>query len=254
MKGINKMEDRQCAIITGAGRGIGRAIAVKLYENGMNVIINYANNDEAAKETERLCKETGAGGEVLLVKGDVSKPDDAGKIAYAAVSKFGRVDVLVNNAGITRDGLLLRMSEDDFDRVLDTNLKGAFLLTKEVVKPMMKRRYGRIVNISSVVGIHGNAGQANYAASKAGLIGLTKSVAKELAGRNITSNAVAPGMIATEMTEVLDEKLKDKMKSEIPLGRMGSPEDIADAVAFLADKKSSYITGQVLVVDGGLAL
>ena len=248
------MEDRQCAIITGAGRGIGRAIAVKLYENGMNVIINYANNDEAAKETERLCKETGAGGEVLLVKGDVSKPDDAGKIAYAAVSKFGRVDVLVNNAGITRDGLLLRMSEEDFDRVLDTNLKGAFFLTKEVVKPMMKKRYGRIINISSIVGVHGNAGQANYAASKAGLIGLTKSVAKELAGRNITSNAVAPGMIATEMTEVLDEKLKDKMKSEIPLGRMGSPEDIADAVAFLADKKSSYITGQVLVVDGGLAL
>ncbi|MCR5657547.1 MAG: 3-oxoacyl-[acyl-carrier-protein] reductase [Butyrivibrio sp.] len=248
------MEDRQCAIITGAGRGIGRAIAVKLYENGMNVVINYANNDEAARETERLCKDTGAGGEVLVVKGDVSNPDDAGNIVDEAVSKFGRVDVLVNNAGITRDGLLLRMSEEDFDRVLDTNLKGAFFLTKEVVKPMMKKRYGRIINISSIVGVHGNAGQANYAASKAGLIGLTKSVAKELAGRNITSNAVAPGMIRTEMTDVMDEKVKDKMKSEIPLGRMGTPEDIADAVAFLADEKSSYITGQVLVVDGGLAL
>jgi 3-oxoacyl-[acyl-carrier protein] reductase len=248
------MEDRQCAIITGAGRGIGRAIAVKLYENGMNVVINYANNDEAARETERLCKDTGAGGEVLVVKGDVSNPDDAGNIVDEAVSKFGRVDVLVNNAGITRDGLLLRMSEEDFDRVLDTNLKGAFFLTKEVVKPMMKKRYGRIINISSIVGVHGNAGQANYAASKAGLIGLTKSVATELAGRNITSNAVAPGMIRTEMTDVMDEKVKDKMKSEIPLGRMGTPEDIADAVAFLADEKSSYITGQVLVVDGGLAL
>ncbi len=239
------------AIVTGGSRGIGRAIAIGFAKKGYNVVISYAGNEQAAAETEELCRENGAT-EVALFKGNVSDEASCEELVKTVMEKYGQVDVLVNNAGITRDGLLARMSADDFDSVIATNLRGAFLMSKLVTKPMMKQRYGRIVNISSVVGVHGNAGQANYSASKAGLIGMTKSAAKELASRNITVNAVAPGMIATDMTAVLTDAQKDNIKASIPAKRMGEPEDIANAVLFLADEKSGYITGQVLGVDGGL--
>ncbi len=246
--------NKKTAIITGAGRGIGRAIAIAFYKKGYNIVIGYAGNDEAAAETERICKEQGSEGKIVLVKGDVSLPETADKLIEAALNMEGRVDVLVNNAGITRDNLLARMSADDFDAVISTNLRGAFLLSKKVTKTMMKQRYGRIINISSVVGVHGNAGQVNYSASKAGLIGMTKSIAKELASRNVTANAIAPGMIATDMTEVLSDTAKEQINASIPAKRMGTPEDVANAVLFLADEKSSYITGQVLGVDGGMGM
>ncbi len=246
--------NNKTAIITGAGRGIGRAIATSFYKEGYNIVIGYAGNDEAAAETERLCRECGAEGKIVLVKGDVSKSETADMLVEAALSINGRVDVVVNNAGITRDNLLARMTEEDFDAVINTNLKGAFLLSQKVTKPMMKQRYGRIINISSVVGVHGNAGQVNYSASKAGLIGMTKSIAKELASRNVTANAIAPGMIATDMTEVLSDTAKAQINASIPAKRMGTPEDVANAVMFLADEKSSYITGQVLGVDGGMGM
>ncbi len=242
------------AIVTGAGRGIGRAIAISLHKQGYNVVIGYAGNDEAAEETKRLCKDNDIEGEVVTVKGDISKEDTAMRLLEAALNMNGRVDVIVNNAGITKDNLLARMDEEDFDRVVDVNLKGAFLLSKAALRPMMKQRFGRIINISSVVGVHGNAGQANYSASKAGLIGMTKSIAKEIAARNITANAIAPGMIETDMTEVLSDKVKAEINASIPAKRMGTPEDIANAVLFLADEKSSYITGQVLSVDGGMGM
>ncbi|WP_026666499.1 3-oxoacyl-[acyl-carrier-protein] reductase [Butyrivibrio sp. FC2001] len=239
------------AIVTGGSRGIGRAIAVGFARKGYNVAISYAGNDSAASETEKLCRENGAA-DVVLFKGDVSEEASCEELVKTVMDKYGQVDALVNNAGITRDGLVARMSADDFDSVISTNLRGAFLMSKLVTKPMMKQRYGRIVNISSVVGVHGNAGQANYSASKAGLIGMTKSIAKELASRNITVNAVAPGMIATDMTAVLTDAQKENINSSIPAKRMGEPEDVANAVLFLADEKSSYITGQVLEVSGGL--
>lgn len=242
------------AIVTGAGRGIGRAIAISLHKQGYNVVIGYAGNDEAAEETKRLCKDNDIEGEVVTVKGDVSKEDTAMRLLEAALNMNGRVDVIVNNAGITKDNLLARMDEEDFDRVVDVNLKGAFLLSKAALRPMMKQRFGRIINISSVVGVHGNAGQANYSASKAGLIGMTKSIAKEIAARNITANAIAPGMIETDMTDVLSDKVKAEINASIPAKRMGTPEDIANAVLFLADEKSSYITGQVLSIDGGMGM
>ncbi|MBE5845699.1 MAG: 3-oxoacyl-[acyl-carrier-protein] reductase [Butyrivibrio sp.] len=242
------------AIVTGAGRGIGRAIAISLHKQGYNVVIGYAGNDEAAEETKRLCKDNDIEGEVVTVKGDVSKEDTAMRLLEAALNMNGRVDVIVNNAGITKDNLLARMDEEDFERVVDVNLKGAFLLSKAALRPMMKQRFGRIINISSVVGVHGNAGQANYSASKAGLIGMTKSIAKEIAARNITANAIAPGMIETDMTDVLSDKVKAEINASIPAKRMGTPEDIANAVLFLADEKSSYITGQVLSVDGGMGM
>ncbi|WP_242834827.1 3-oxoacyl-[acyl-carrier-protein] reductase [Butyrivibrio sp. AE3006] len=245
---------KRTAIITGAARGIGREIAISFYKKGYNVVMNYAGNDEAAHETIRLCKESKGDGQVISVKGDVSKEETAQAIVDTAMNEFGSIDVVVNNAGITKDTLVAMMKTEDFDRVIDVNLKGAFLLTQKAVKPMMKKRYGRIINISSVVGVHGNAGQVNYAASKAGLIGMTKSIAKELAGRNITANAVAPGMIDTDMTDSLSDKTKDQIKSSIPAGRMGAPEDIANAALFLADEKSGYITGQVLLVDGGMGM
>lgn len=245
--------NKRTAIVTGAARGIGREIAISFYKKGYNVVMNYAGNDKAAEETIRLCKESGDGN-IISVKGDVSKEDTARALVDAAMNEFGTIDVVVNNAGITKDTLMVMMKTDDFDRVIDVNLKGAFLLTQKTLKPMMKKRYGRIINISSVVGVHGNAGQVNYAASKAGLIGMTKSIAKELAGRNITVNAVAPGMIATDMTDSLSDKTKDQIKSTIPAGRMGTPDDIANAVLFLADEKSGYITGQVLLVDGGMGM
>lgn len=243
---------KQTAIVTGGSRGIGRAVAVRLAKDGMNLVINYRGNSEAAEETERLCRELGA--EVLLVQGDVSRAEDCEKLAAQAKEAFGRVDVLVNNAGITRDGLLARMTEEDFRAVLDVNLVGPWNMMKAVNRIMMKQRYGRIVNLSSVTGLMGNMGQTNYAAAKAGILGMTKSYAREVAGRGITVNAVAPGFIDTDMTEAMPEGAKDKIITGIPMGRTGKPEDVAEAVAFLASEQAGYITGEVLRVDGGMAM
>lgn len=243
---------KQTAIVTGGSRGIGRAVAMRLAKDGMNLVINYRGNSAAAEETERLCRELGA--EVLLVQGDVSRAEDCEKLATQAKEVFGRVDVLVNNAGITRDGLLARMSEEDFRAVLDVNLVGPWNMMKAVNRIMMKQRYGRIVNLSSVTGLMGNMGQTNYAAAKAGIVGMTKSYAREVAGRGITVNAVAPGFIDTDMTEAMPEGAKDKIITGIPMGRTGKPEDVAEAVAFLASEQAGYITGEVLRVDGGMAM
>lgn len=243
---------KQTAIVTGGSRGIGRAVAVRLAKDGMNLVINYRGNSAAAEETERICRELGA--EVLLVQGDVSRAEDCEKLAAQAKEAFGRVDVLVNNAGITRDGLLARMTEEDFRAVLDVNLVGPWNMMKAVNRIMMKQRYGRIVNLSSVTGLMGNMGQTNYAAAKAGIVGMTKSYAREVAGRGITVNAVAPGFIDTDMTEAMPEGAKDKIITGIPMGRTGKPEDVAEAVAFLASEQAGYITGEVLRVDGGMAM
>ena len=243
---------KQTAIVTGGSRGIGRAVAMRLAKDGMNLVINYRGNSAAAEETERLCRELGA--EVLLVQGDVSRAEDCEKLAAQAKEAFGRVDVLVNNAGITRDGLLARMTEEDFRAVLDVNLVGPWNMMKARNRIMMKQRYGRIVNLSSVTGLMGNMGQTNYAAAKAGILGMTKSYAREVAGRGITVNAVAPGFIDTDMTEAMPEGAKDKIITGIPMGRTGKPEDVAEAVAFLASEQAGYITGEVLRVDGGMAM
>lgn len=243
---------KQTAIVTGGSRGIGRAVAVRLAKDGMNLVINYRGNSAAAEETERLCRELGA--EVLLVQGDVSRAEDCEKLAAQAKEAFGRVDVLVNNAGITRDGLLARMTEEDFRAVLDVNLVGPWNMMKAVNRIMMKQRYGRIVNLSSVTGLMGNMGQTNYAAAKAGILGMTKSYAREVASRGITVNAVAPGFIDSDMTEAMPEGAKDKIITGIPMGRTGKPEDVAEAVAFLAREQAGYITGEVLRVDGGMAM
>lgn len=243
---------KQTAIVTGGSRGIGRAVAMRLAKDGMNLVINYRGNSAAAEETERLCRELGA--EVLLVQGDVSRAEDCEKLATQAKETFGRVDVLVNNAGITRDGLLARMTEEDFRAVLDVNLVGPWNMMKAVNRIMMKQRYGRIVNLSSVTGLMGNMGQTNYAAAKAGIVGMTKSYAREVASRGITVNAVAPGFIDTDMTEAMPEGAKDKIITGIPMGRTGKPEDVAEAVAFLASEQAGYITGEVLRVDGGMAM
>lgn len=243
---------KQTAIVTGGSRGIGRAVAVRLAKDGMNLVINYRGNSAAAEETERMCRELGA--EVLLVQGDVSRAEDCEKLAAQAKEAFGRVDVLVNNAGITRDGLLARMTEEDFRAVLDVNLVGPWNMMKAVNRIMMKQRYGRIVNLSSVTGLMGNMGQTNYAAAKAGILGMTKSYAREVASRGITVNAVAPGFIDTDMTEAMPEGAKDKIIAGIPMGRTGKPEDVAEAVAFLASEQAGYITGEVLRVDGGMAM
>ena len=242
------------AIVTGASRGIGRATAIALAAAGYRLVINYAGNTAAAEETKAACLAANSASAPLLVCADVATEEGATELVAKTTEAFGRVDVLVNNAGITRDTLLLRMSAADFDAVIDTNLRGAFLCAKAVTKPMMKQRFGRIINISSVVGVHGNAGQANYAASKAGLIGLTKSIAKELASRGITANAIAPGWIGTDMTESLSDATKAAIAAQIPMNRMGSPEDVANAVVFFAKEESSYITGQVLLVDGGMGM
>ena len=243
---------KQTAIVTGGSRGIGRAVAVRLAKDGMNLVINYRGNSAAAEETERMCRELGA--EVLLVQGDVSRAEDCEKLAAQAKEAFGRVDVLVNNAGITRDGLLARMTEEDFRAVLDVNLVGPWNMMKAVNRIMMKQRYGRIVNLSSVTGLMGNMGQTNYAAAKAGILGMTKSYAREVASRGITVNAVAPGFIDTDMTEEMPEGAKDKIITGIPMGRTGKPEDVAEAVALLASEQAGYITGEVLRVDGGMAM
>ncbi len=237
------------AIVTGASRGIGRVIALALAGQGAKVVVSARN----AEALDNLTAEIKAqGGEAVAVVGDVALDADANNLISQAVATFGKVDILVNNAGITRDGLLLRMKSEDWDAVLNTNLKGAFLCTRAVAKVMSKQRSGRIINMSSVVGDMGNAGQANYCASKAGLLGLTKSVARELARRNVTVNAVTPGFIVTDMTEDMTDKAREAMTAQIPLGRLGESEDVANAVLFLASDQSSYITGQVLGVNGGM--
>jgi 3-oxoacyl-[acyl-carrier protein] reductase len=243
------MPKGKVAVITGASRGIGRSIALALAAEGAKIVA--VDLDLAATEAV-VAELQGQGAEAMAVVGNVTVAVDAEKMIDAAVQSFGRVDILVNNAGITRDGLLVRMKEEDWDAVLTVNLKGAFLCTKAVSKVMTKQRSGRIINIASVVGQMGNAGQANYCASKAGLIGLTKSNARELAKRNITVNAVAPGFIATAMTDALPEKVREELVAQIPLERLGSPDDIANAVLFLAAERSGYITGQVLAVNGGM--
>lgn len=240
------------AVVTGGGRGIGRAVCLALARQGANVVVNYSGSAEAAEATAAECAALGV--QAFACRANVADAEQAAALIDAAVTAWGGVDILVNNAGITRDGLLLRMKEEDFDAVLATNLKGAFLCTKAASRPMMKQRSGRIVNISSVVGLRGNAGQVNYAASKAGLIGLSKSAAKELASRGITVNCVAPGFIETAMTEVLPEPVKQKLLGEIPAGRLGSAEDAANAVCFFAADSAAYLTGQVLCVDGGMAM
>lgn len=240
------------AVVTGGSRGLGRAICRKLAAEGANVVFSYAGNTAAAEETRQELEAMGC--KVIAMQGSVADTDAVKALMDAAVKEFGRIDILVNNAGITRDGLLMMLKEEDFDAVMDTNLKGAFLCMKAVSRIMMKQKYGRIVNLSSVVGIHGNAGQVNYAASKAGVIGMTKSLAKELASRGVTVNAVAPGFIDSDMTAAIPEAAKTALLTSIPQGRIGVPEDVANAVAFLAGEEAGYITGQVLGVDGGMGM
>jgi 3-oxoacyl-[acyl-carrier protein] reductase len=239
------------ALITGGGRGIGRATAIRLAREGAQIAINYKGNAEAAEEAKNLVEK--GGGKATLIQGDVSVDAEAEAVVKAALAfGEGRLDILVNNAGITRDNLLVRMSAEDWDAVVDLNLRGAFLVTKAAMRPMMKQRSGRIVNVSSVAGVAGNAGQANYASAKAGLIGFTKTVAREMAIRNITCNAVAPGFVDTDLTHGLLKQMEETILKQIPLGRFGSVEDVANAIAFLVSDEASYITGQVLVVDGGM--
>ena len=240
------------AVVTGASSGIGKDIAMKLALKGANIVVHYRSNDEEALALASNIEKIGS--KALVVKGDISKMADAEKLIEEAISKFGRVDILVNNAGITKDTLLLKMSEEQFDDVINTNLKGTFNCTKSVTKHMLKQKSGRIINISSVIGVVGNAGQSNYAASKAGIIGFTKSVAKELASRGITANAVAPGFIRTKMTDVLKDEVKEEILKKIPLNKFGEAEDVANLVAFLASDEASYITGQVINIDGGMVI
>lgn len=240
------------AIVTGGSRGIGRAICIALAKEGANIVTCYAHGAESTLETVKLCEEYGV--KVVAVKADVAVADDVEALVAKAKEDFGTVDILVNNAGITKDNLMLKMTEEDFEQVIDTNLKGAFLCVKNASKIMIKQRSGKIINISSVVGVSGNAGQVNYAASKAGLIGMTKSVAKELASRGVTSNAVAPGFIETDMTAKLPETVIEEMKKTIPMKSSGKPEDVANLVVFLASDEARYITGQVICVDGGMAM
>lgn len=240
------------ALVTGASRGIGRAIALELGQKGVNIAVNYAGNEAKADEVVAALKELGV--EAIKIRANVADENDVKAMVKEVISTFGTLDILVNNAGITRDNLLMRMKVEEFDDVIETNLKGAFLCTKAVTRQMMKQRAGKIINIASIVGVSGNAGQANYVAAKAGLIGLTKTTAKELASRNILVNAIAPGFIQTEMTEVLSEEQKSAMLSIIPLEKLGEPEDVAKVVSFLASDDAKYITGQTIHVDGGMVM
>lgn len=240
------------AVVTGGSRGIGRAICLELAGQGANIVLCYAGNGSSAAETTAACEQLGV--KALALRCNVADAGEVKAMMDTALAEFGRIDILVSNAGITRDGLLMMMKEEDFDAVLDTNLKGAFLCMKAATRTMMKQRYGRIVNLSSVVGLRGNAGQVNYAASKAGVIGMTKSAAKELASRGITVNAVAPGFIDTDMTASLPENARTALLSSIPVGRLGAAEEVAKAVAFLASDDAAYVTGQVLAIDGGMSM
>ena len=244
------MLENKVALVTGAGRGIGRAIAIALAKEGAEVIVNYNGSEERAKEVKQTIEENG--GKASVYKCNVSDFEACETMIKDVVKEYGHLDILVNNAGITRDGLIMKMKEEDFDAVLNVNLKGTFNTIRHSVRQMLKQRCGKIINISSVSGILGNAGQANYAASKAGVIGLTKTMARELGSRGITVNAIAPGFVDTEMTEVLSEELKENACKQIILGRFGKPEDIANAAVFLASDKADYITGQVISVDGGM--
>lgn len=243
-------EAKKVALITGGSRGIGKEIAKKFAENGYNLVINYVSDNTNLEALKEEFKNV----EVLFVKTDVTNYESCENMAKEAINKFGKIDALINNAGITKDNLLIRMKEEDFDKVINVNLKGTFNMTKTITPYMMKQRNGKIVNISSVVGVTGNAGQANYAASKAGIIGFTKSVARELASRNILANCVAPGFVRTDMTEVLSDTVKENIHNQIPLNKMGEAQEVANAVYFLASEENTYITGQVLNVDGGMVM
>ena len=240
------------ALVTGSSRGIGRAIALDLAKQGANIAVNYASSEDKAEEVVQEIKALGV--EAIKIKANVANEDDVKAMVKEVTKTFGALHILVNNAGITRDNLLMRMKVEDFDDVIETNLKGAFLCTKTVTRQMMKQKEGRIINIASIVGVSGNPGQANYVAAKAGMIGLTKSTAKELASRNILVNAIAPGFITTDMTDILTEEQKEAMLATIPLEKLGEPEDIANVVTFLASDKSKYITGQTIHVDGGMVM
>ncbi len=246
------MEERKVVFVTGGSRGIGKAIALKYAENGYNVIINYVSDKTNVEELQKEFTKLNV--ECLIEKADVSKSEEVEKIVKKAIEKFNKIDVLVNNAGITRDGLLMRMKEEDFDKVIEINLKGTFLVTKSVIPYMLKKRDGKIINLASVVGVTGNAGQCNYSASKAGIIGFTKSIAKELASRNIRANAIAPGFIDTDMTSVLSDEVKDSINAQIPMKRMGTAQEIANVAYFLGCEESSYTTGQVINIDGGMVM
>jgi 3-oxoacyl-[acyl-carrier protein] reductase len=246
------IEDGRVALVTGGGRGIGRAVAVRLANEGAKVAVSYRSNDVAAGEVAEEVRAVGAQCEIF--KGDVASPEDVDEMFKGVGEALGPVEILVNNAGLTRDNLMMRMKESEFDEVLDTNLKGTYLCARAALRPMIRARWGRIINVSSVVGLVGNAGQANYAASKAGIIGFTKSVAREVAQRGITANVVAPGYVETELTSSLPEEVKDRIRGQVPVGRFAEAEEVAEVVVFLAGEGVGYITGQTVAVDGGMTM